>query len=247
MPSKSKPLAVPSKAPAKLSTPITFPDAIAALPQPASTRERILHAAVEILNDDGFGALTQTRVAEKAGVRQSHITYYFPARNDLLRETAAYGCNAMLEILSGSIEAGTLTLKTARDVFVADPSDRRFARLICALIVASDEDDRIKPWLASFEEANRERLLEMFLKLGLRITMEDIELFNAAYVGSVVLDLGDSTDDSLARSTRILQRAFDHILAKGMDPALLAEPATPTRKTPAKKPSVEKRIKKPRR
>ncbi len=197
-------------------SPPGFQAAVAALPKPVSARDRILHAAVEILNDEGFGALTQTRVAEKAGVRQSHITYYFPVRNDLLRETAAYGCNAMLAVLSGSIDAGTLTLDTARDFFVPDITDRRFARLMCALIVASDEDDRIKPWLASFEEANRERLLEMFQKLGLNITLADIELFHAAYVGAVILDLGDSTGASLVRSTRILQNAFDQVLAKGL-------------------------------
>ena len=209
---------------ATLAAPITFPDAIAALPTPATTRDRILHAAMEILNNDGFGALTQTRVAEKAGVRQSHVTYYFPVRNDLLRETASYGCNAMLEVMAGSIDAGTLTLKTARSIFVADLSDRRFARLICALVVASDEDDQIKPWLASFEDANRERLLAMFLKLGLKINMADIELFHATYVGSVILDLGNATTESLDRSTRILQRAFDQILAKGMDATSISAP-----------------------
>ncbi len=216
-PTRKKSPAVSPAQPASLAAPITFPDAIAALPAPATTRVRILHAAMEILNDDGFGALTQTKVAKKAGVRQSHITYYFPARNDLLRETASYGCNAMLEIMADSIDAGTLTLKTARSIFVADLSDRRFARLICALVVASDEDDQIKTWLASFEVTNRERLLAMFLKLGLKINMADIELFHAAYVGSVILDLGDSTPESLDRSTRILQRAFDQILAKGLD------------------------------
>lgn len=216
-PTRKKSPSISPAQPASLATPITFPDAIAALPAPATTRVRILHAAMEILNDEGFGALTQTKVAKKAGVRQSHITYYFPARNDLLRETASYGCNAMLEIMAGSIDAGTLTLKTARSIFVADLSDRRFARLICALVVASDEDDQIKPWLASFEVTNRERLLAMFLKLGLKINMADIELFHAAYVGSVILDLGDSTPESLDRSTRILQRAFDQILAKGLD------------------------------
>ncbi len=227
---------------ASLATPITFPDAIAALPAPATTRARILHAAVEILNDEGFGALTQTKVAEKAGVRQSHITYYFPARNDLLRETASYGCNAMLEIMAGSIDAGTLTLKTARSIFVADLSDRRFARLICALVVASDEDDRIKPWLAGFEDTNRKRLLAMFLKLGLKINMADIELFHATYVGSVILDLGDSTPASLDRSTRILQRAFDQILAKGMNAG--PRPAPRSTSNAAKKLTAGKTTKK---
>jgi AcrR family transcriptional regulator len=207
----------------------TFPNALAAAPLPTAARDRILHAAVGILNEEGFGALTQTRVAEKAGVRQSHITYYFPARNDLLRETAAYGCNVMLEMLSGSIAAGTLTLDTARDFFVADISDRRFARLMCALIVASDEDEHIKPWLASFEELNHKRLLDTFQTLGLSITLEDVEYFHSSYVGAVMLDLGESTEASFARADRVLRRAFEALMAKGLSKKNLQKPL-PTKK-----------------
>lgn len=190
---------------------LTFPEALAALPVPTSTRERILHAAVALLNDEGFTSLTQHRVAERAGVRQSHITYYFPVRNDLLRETAVYGCNALLETLSGSIEAGLFTAKNFRDFLVSDISDRRFARLMTALVVASDEDDRIKPWLASFESANRDRLIDCFHRLGFDVSTDDIEMFHAAYVGAVFLDLGEASDESLARSQRIVMHAYDQI------------------------------------
>lgn len=190
---------------------LTFPEALAALPAPTATRERILHAAVALLNDEGFSSLTQQRVAKRAGVRQSHITYYFPVRNDLLRETAVYGCNALLETLSGSIAAGLFTADNFRNFLVSDISDRRFARLMTALVVASDEDDRIKPWLASFETANRERLLECFHRLGFAVSNDDIELFHAAYVGAVFLDLGESSDASLDRSQRIVMHAYDQI------------------------------------
>ena len=43
-------------------------EALAALPAPTNIRERILHAAVALLNDEGFASLTQHRVAERAGV-----------------------------------------------------------------------------------------------------------------------------------------------------------------------------------
>lgn len=212
----------PSKLPKRVDRPIhgrpgsaVLPNVVPDASQFAPTRERILHAAVEILNAEGFGALTQTRVAEKAGVRQSHVTYYFPVRNDLLRETAVYGCSAMLEMFSAGIAAGTVTLATARSFFVADISDRRFARLMCALIVASDEDDRIKPWVSSFEQIHRERLLDVFQRLGLKITIEDIEFFHSAFVGAVMLDLSESTESSLSRSSRVMQQAFDHLLTKG--------------------------------
>lgn len=201
-----------SKSASNLAAEFTFPAVLAASPKPSSTRERILYAAVEILNAEGFSSLTQTRVAKKAGVRQSHITYYFRARNDLLLETAAYACNAMLEALSVSIESGVLTLKNFRAMLVADIHDRRFSRLMCALISASDEDDKIKSWLANFEEVNRARLLENFQHLGLSTTLADTEFFHSAYVGAVMLDLAESTPVSLARAQRIIQQAFDFVV-----------------------------------
>ena len=217
--------------------PAVLPKVVLDAPQSAPTRERILHAAVEILNAEGFGALTQTRVAEKAGVRQSHVTYYFPVRNDLLRETAVYGCSAMLEMFSAGIAAGTVTLATARSFFVADISDRRFARLMCALIVASDEDDRIKPWVSSFEQIHRERLLDVFQRLGLKITIEDIEFFHSAFVGAVMLDLSESTESSLSRSSRVMQHAFDHLLTQGATANVKAKPGAAPSHPKAKKKS----------
>ena len=205
--------------------PTTFPDAVAALPAPTNIRDRILNAAVLLLNDEGFSALTQTRVAERAGVRQSHVTYYFPSRNELLRETAVYGCDAMLAIMASSIESGVLTLKNFLDFLIADVSDRRFARLMTALIVASDEDQSIKPWLASFEEANRDKLQQCFGSLGLQISREDIELFHAAYVGAVILDLGEESDASLARSQRIVRTAFTRIAVRSINTSPSAKPA----------------------
>ncbi len=214
------------------SLPKTFPDAVAAAPPPSTARDRILHAAFLLLNEDGFGALTQTRVAEKAGVRQSHLTYYFPTRIDLLRETAVYGCNAMLAIMSSAIESGMLTLENFRDFLISDISDRRFARLMCALIVASDEDQSIKPWLASFENANRDRIQQSFLQLGLDAAREDVELFHAAFVGAVILDLGEANDASLARSQRIVRTAFDRIAARSKKVAKHSKAVgSPTAKT----------------
>ena len=192
----------------------SLPDIFAARAEtqkPTGARERILFAAVEILNAEGFGGLTQTRVAERAGIRQSHLTYYFPARNDLLRETAVYGCEAMLGALELGIESGELNIENFREVMAVDIHDRRFARLMCALIVASDEDGEIKPWLANFEAANREKIRSSFHKLALPVTLDEVAFFHATYVGSVMLDLGESTDESLERARRQVTMAFDVI------------------------------------
>jgi len=49
-----------------------------------STRQLILDTALRIASNDGIKDLTQTNVASAAGVRQSHLTYYFPLKVDLL-------------------------------------------------------------------------------------------------------------------------------------------------------------------
>lgn len=57
--------------------------------QDESVRERILVAALDILREDGIQGLSQVQVARRAGVRQSHLTYYFPKRDDLIGAVAA--------------------------------------------------------------------------------------------------------------------------------------------------------------
>jgi AcrR family transcriptional regulator len=47
-------------------------------------RQRILDAALDIVEAEGIAALTQPKVAKAVGLRQSHITYYFPRKADLV-------------------------------------------------------------------------------------------------------------------------------------------------------------------
>jgi AcrR family transcriptional regulator len=239
-PAKSKTLAAMAGQTAA-TPPMSFPEALARAPKPAGRREQILHAAVEVLNSEGFGALTQTHVAERAGVRQSHVTYYFPARNDLLRETAAYGFDAMLGALALGIESGELNYENFREVMNVDIHDRRFARLMSALIVASDEDAQIKPWLANFEAANLEHLKRSFHKLGLPVTLDEVAFFHATYVGAVILDLGESTDESLTRAQRKVMMAFDAIcVGAKMRAQMHARTRGKTKATHATKPAKTK-------
>ncbi len=46
-------------------------------------RERILETALDIVEAQGIQALTQPRLAKAVGLRQSHLTYYFPRKADL--------------------------------------------------------------------------------------------------------------------------------------------------------------------
>jgi TetR/AcrR family transcriptional regulator, regulator of biofilm formation and stress response len=48
-------------------------------------RERILRATLAVIGHDGIAAVTHRRVAEQAGVPLGSVTYWFAAKDDLLR------------------------------------------------------------------------------------------------------------------------------------------------------------------
>ncbi|WP_164156929.1 TetR/AcrR family transcriptional regulator [Sandarakinorhabdus rubra] len=60
------------------------------------TREDILRAALGLLVEDGYRALSMRRVAAACGMRLGNLTYHFPTREDLLR--------ALFEAVIGSYE-----------------------------------------------------------------------------------------------------------------------------------------------
>lgn len=49
-------------------------------------RERILDAVIEVVAEEGIGAVSNRRVAAAAGVSLGSLTYHFPSQQDLLRE-----------------------------------------------------------------------------------------------------------------------------------------------------------------
>lgn len=51
-------------------------------------RQDIINASLAVLRQSGYSGFTQPRVAAGVGLRQSHLTYYFPARIDLLAGVA---------------------------------------------------------------------------------------------------------------------------------------------------------------
>ena len=68
-------------------------------------RSRILEAALGLLAENGAHELTQPKVARAAGVRQSHLTYYFPTRGELLQEVAR-GLEARPALLQRVLDEG---------------------------------------------------------------------------------------------------------------------------------------------
>lgn len=56
-------------------------------PENAATRTTLMDATEAVMRDEGYAAVTSRRVAERAGVNQQTVYYYFETMDDLLLET----------------------------------------------------------------------------------------------------------------------------------------------------------------
>lgn len=112
---------------------------------PPDIRDRILDAALIVLRREGIRHFTQTRVAEEAEVRQSHLTYYFPTRAELLEATAQRvldGVTAHIAEMARTVPGwGTGPLLTAltRRMVGAE-----HMRMFVAMIVEADRDPAVR-------------------------------------------------------------------------------------------------------
>lgn len=73
-------------------------------------RERIIFAAIEILEKDGARGITTRRIASEAGVNTAAVNYYFGSKDKLIRQvlslTLSHGFTDWIEILrDGSLDA----------------------------------------------------------------------------------------------------------------------------------------------
>ena len=96
---------------------------------PTDIRERLLMAAVALVREQGLPKLTQPRLAKAAGVSQSHLTYYFPTRADLLHavlERAAERQRAGVQATVAAAEKGVATL--VRQLAQQAVAPRKYAR-----------------------------------------------------------------------------------------------------------------------
>jgi AcrR family transcriptional regulator len=186
-----------------------------------SVRDRILLAAVELVQTEGVRSLTQARVAAEAGVRQSHLTYYFPARKDLIKEVAIHLHAGILEAMSEAVPRpgrSRRAVSRAREFFAERISDPLFARLSMALMVAADEDPSLRRWLAESDGRLRDRLRETLARLGVERPPDDIALLHASFVGASILAAQAGTRSAAARAAHLVRFAFDRLVAGPADP-----------------------------
>jgi AcrR family transcriptional regulator len=174
-------------------------------------RDRILEAALGLLAESGAHELTQPKVSKAAGVRQSHLTYYFPTRADLLQEVARYS----VEKLAGELAAERdHSPAHVAEKIAAGAADKRRVRVILGLVMAADRDPAIKKRMRKFVADVRARMAPLLAASGLPADPEDVAFLHSTVVGCAVLQLARDNAEARAEARAVLKRAAGCI-AKG--------------------------------
>jgi AcrR family transcriptional regulator len=176
-------------------------------------RERLLEAALQVLAAEGIHALTQTRVADRAGLRQSHLTYYFPTRSDLLKAIVVHVSGEGPGMVRGDTASLSPTLVALKAHLGDRVTDSRMARLMLALTTASDEDPSLKRWMVEFDNQMREMFGALLESMGYRVQPQELALFHASMVGTAVLHSSEGTDESARAARKLVDLAFDRLVA----------------------------------
>jgi AcrR family transcriptional regulator len=142
-------------------------------------KQRIAQAAAEILFHHGSKRLSQLEVAKVLGIRQSHLTYYYPRRADLLAAVADRFLSHASEEFAALSTAGAPPA-----TFVAELGRRMTVpgalRAFFGLLIEADEDEALRKSLAAHLE---QFSVLVATELGHAATDPDVRLFVAALRG----------------------------------------------------------------
>jgi AcrR family transcriptional regulator len=173
------------------------------------TRERILDAAVNVLENSGLRKLAQPHIAKAAGVAQGHLTYYFPKKSDLVTALVGRFIDLLKEDLPHNLREGALErvdIMRARALRMAFRvvKNRARMRMLLGLVVTAEDDPAVRETMAEHLELVQS-LVARFL--GKPATDPDAEIVLAMLWGVGLQNLILEGRRSDAQTDRVLARA----------------------------------------
>ena len=171
-------------------------------------RDRILEAALGLLAASGVHELTQPKVSKAAGLRQSHLTYYFPTRADLLQAVARHSVERLAGQLAHARVHGPSQVAGG---IAAGSADKRIVRVMLGLVAAADRDPAIKRQLRRFIGELRQIMAPALAAGGLQADAESIAFFHSVVIGCAVLQLARDNAEARAEARAVLKKAAGYI------------------------------------
>ena len=160
------------------------------------TRQRLLDAAVELISENGLAGCTQPRVAQRAELRQSNLTYYFPSRKALLaavaheaviRRVAAFAAIEAQPNLNGKIDSLAVLL-----------TDDSQTRVLLALVQIADQNSEVRSAFGALRAGALSLARDLIKDSGSGPNPTAEALLQSTSTGIAVLALANSGQDMIA-------------------------------------------------
>ena len=171
-------------------------------------RKKILDAGLTILREQGLAGLTQPRIAAMTGLRQSHLTYYYPTRADLLTAVTRAAIEAQLAG-ARSLTKGIVSAKQAAAKIATVAARRENTRVLAALNQAADQEPTVRALFTELLDGFIAELGALLEKLKLSPTEARIDLLHALFIGLSIIDLATRRKNGRARAKAALSLTFD--------------------------------------
>jgi AcrR family transcriptional regulator len=178
-------------------------------------RKQIIDAGLSLLREEGLSGLTQPRIAARTGLRQSHLTYYYPTRAALLAAVA----RAAIELQGGAARALTSRIRSidsAAEVIAEAAGRHENTRVLVALNQAAEQEPEVRALFNELSDNFFGEIVTLYDKLGLAQEPAHVDLLHALFVGLSVIDLATCRPDQRARSKAALDLAFEVLGARNV-------------------------------
>lgn len=175
------------------------------------TKQKILNAALDVLMEYGFPALTQTRVAEVAGVSQGNLTYHFPTRTDLLKAVVEETKERMTAIRAAELEAGSLSWSSLENFMMSLPLSKTMPHLMLALTVAKDEDPTLAEWFTQADLNMRQNFRRLLAKFGYQTDEPTLHFMRATMIGAALMHMQQNSKTSEQVARGVMKTACDYL------------------------------------
>lgn len=170
-------------------------------------RREIIDAGLAVLRAHGYPGFTQPRVAAEVGMRQSHLTYYFPTRIDLLEAVARAAVNGQLKAVDSMLDGASIDATAAVLANLAGRQEN--TRVLLALAQAADKEPAIREVFRHLAEGVWERAGKLLETLGIPAKEENRLLLHALAVGLSVVDLAVAHPHAERRMSAVIATALN--------------------------------------
>jgi AcrR family transcriptional regulator len=176
-------------------------------------RERILEAAIQVLAESGSPGFTQPRVAKAAGVSQSHLTYYFHTRSDLIEATAREAEKRLYAAYDAVIARvdGPASFAEAMGHVLRRAEG---ARVLLTLLVEADREPRVREVFREITREIRVRLGRGLEACGIAPDPDATALLHGLNMGLAALYLARNEEAAARETTACVALALSALAAR---------------------------------